>query len=222
MKTRTTLATLSLAAAGAAALLLGPTLGHNIASAQDQMEEAAVAATAEVAEIGQPAPDFTLMDQDGNPVSLADYGDKIVVIEQFNDQCPYVVKWYQEGHMNDLAAKYEGKSVVWLAIDSSNFSNVEQNKEIAREWNIDRPLLDDSSGEVGKKYDSRTTPHMRIINKGTLAYDGAIDNKPTSKTSDIDSGGDYVNYVSQALDEILAGETVSVTESKPYGCGVKY
>ena len=193
-----------------------------IAPAGAEEAKASESASADKAALGQAAPDFKLMDQDGNPVSLSDFQDKVVVIEQFNDQCPYVVKWYKEGHMNDLAKKYAEQGVVWLAVDSSNFSNVEQNKEIAGKWNIDRPLLDDSSGEVGKQYDSRTTPHMRIVNKGTLAYDGAIDNKPTANTADIDGGGDYVNYVAQALDEILAGETVSVAETKPYGCSVKY
>lgn len=187
------------------------------ASADDHAETTDAKPTMK-AKIGEPAPKFTLTNHDGEEMSLPE--GKIVVLEWFNDQCPYVQKWYKEGNMNELADKYEGKDVVWIAIDSSNFSNVEQNAEIASEWKIDRPLLDDSTGKVGKMYDAKTTPHMYIINTdGILVYAGGIDDKPSSKTEDIDSA---TNYVAKALDELLAGETVSTPESKPYGCGVKY
>jgi peroxiredoxin len=172
------------------------------------------------AEIGKPAPSFTLMDQDGNEVSLSDFEGKVIVLEQFNDQCPFVVKFYREGHMNELASRYAEQDVVWLAIDSSNFSNVEQNKAIASEWSIDRPLLDDSAGDTGRAYGAKTTPHMFIIDtEGVLRYAGAIDSNSSANTGDI---ADAENYVVKALDEILAGESVSTPETKPYGCSVKY
>ena len=171
------------------------------------------------AKIGEAAPDFTLMDQDGNPVTLSDYKGKIVVIEQFNDQCPYVQKFYKNGDMNRLADE-AGDDVVWLAIDSSDFSSVEENKEIAGEWKIDRPLLDDSSGEVGKMYKSKTTPHMRVIDAdGILRYDGAIDDNRSANPDDIASAN---NYVMAAIEAVRNGETVEPAETKPYGCGVKF
>ncbi|MEL7238409.1 MAG: redoxin domain-containing protein [Planctomycetota bacterium] len=172
------------------------------------------------AKVGEAAPTFTLMNQEGEPVSLSDFEGKIVVLEQFNDQCPFVVKHYREGHMNALASQYAEQDVVWLAIDSSNFSNVEQNAEIAAEWNIERPILDDSAGDVGKMYGAKTTPHMFIINgEGTLVYAGAIDSVSSTDTADIEGA---TNYVAQALDELLAGDSVSTPETKPYGCSVKY
>ena len=172
------------------------------------------------AKLGQPAPDFKLMDQDGKPVSLSDYKGKVVVIEQFNDQCPYVVKWYKNGDMNKLASKYTEKGVVWLAVDSSDFTSVAENKEIAGKWSIDRPVLDDSAGKVGKMYGMKTTPDMRVIDKdGTLVYTGAIDSIKSTDAADIGKG---TNHVAEALDQVMAGETVSTSETKPYGCSVKY
>ena len=174
----------------------------------------------EHAAIGQPAPDFELMDQDGNPVRLSDHKGKIVVLEQFNDQCPFVVKWYKEGDMNDLAAEFPEEEVVWLAVDSSNFSSVEENKQIAGEWSIDRPLLDDSDGKVGQMYGAKTTPHMFVIDKeGVLRYSGAIDSNPSADTADIEKAD---NYVRMAVDALMLGETVETAETKPYGCSVKY
>jgi hypothetical protein len=81
------------------------------------------------------------------------------------------------------------------------------------------PVLDDHAGEVGRTYGAKTTPHMFIVDaSGALVYSGALDNAPPRREAE----GDRVNYVDRALGEILAGKTVSVTETKPYGCSVKY
>ncbi len=172
------------------------------------------------AAVGQKAPDFKLMDQEGKAVNLSDYAGKIVVLEQFNDQCPYVVKFYKNGDMNDMAAKAKEMGVVWLAIDSSNFSSVEENKAISAEWKIDRPLLDDSDGTFGKMYEAKTTPHMYVIDKeGILAYAGAIDSMRSTDASDVAKAD---NYVMMAVEALMAGETPTPSETKPYGCSVKY
>ena len=47
------------------------------------------------AKTGQPAPDFTLSDQDGKPVKLSDYKGKIVVLEWINPECPFVKGHYE-------------------------------------------------------------------------------------------------------------------------------
>lgn len=171
------------------------------------------------AKIGQAAPDFSLMDQNGKTVRLSDYKDKIVVLEWFNNECPFVKKFYREGHMNKFAQAASEKGVVWLAINSTHSSNKQSNKSISEEWNIDRPILDDSNGDAGHMYGAQRTPHMFVINKGTLAYMGAIDDKASPETSDIDGA---TNYVLKAIDELQAGQSVSTPETKPYGCGVKY
>ena len=59
---------------------------------------------------------------------------------------------------------------------------------------------------------------MFVIDKGgKLAYGGAIDND-----RDGDKGDARVNYVAQALDQVLAGKPVSIPETSAYGCPVKY
>jgi hypothetical protein len=54
---------------------------------------------------------------------------------------------------------------------------------------------------------------------GVLLYDGAIDDKPTTDTEDIATAQ---NYVSEALEEAMAGKPVSTPSARPYGCSVKY
>ena len=80
--------------------------------------------------------------------------------------------------------------------------------------------LIDESGSVGKLYGAKTTPHMFVIDqKGVLRYAGAIDDTPSTKASDIASS---TNYVSSALDALIAGKPVGTKSSTPYGCSVKY
>lgn len=171
------------------------------------------------ASVGQAAPVFELKDQNGQAVSLSQFSDKVVVLEWFNNECPFVVKQYKNGDMNKLASKYNDKGVVWLAVNSTQSHNVEHNKKVAGEWSVNRPILDDSEGSVGHMYGAKTTPHMYVINKGTLVYKGAIDSIQSTDSADIAKAD---NYVAKALDEVLAGKPVTTAETKSYGCGVKY
>jgi len=174
----------------------------------------------DAAKVGAPAPAFTLKDQTGKDVSLSDYAGKIVVLEWFNEGCPFVVKHYKQGHMNTLAAKYAEKGVVWLAINSTKSATVESNSKITGEWKINHPILDDAAGTIGKAYAAKTTPHMYVIDaKGVLAYAGAIDSKSSTDSDDIAGS---TNYVGKAVDELLAGSNVTESQTKPYGCSVKY
>jgi peroxiredoxin len=175
--------------------------------------------------IGAAAPTFTLSDMSGKSVDLAQYKGKIVVLEWTNPACPYVVGHYANGHMPGLQKKYTDQGVVWLTINSTNPDNqgAKSNEEYIRiysEWNAAMTAnLRDASGTVGKSYEAKTTPHMYVIDKnGVLVYAGAIDDDRST-----DGGANAkTHYVTQAIDELSAGKSVSIPETKPYGCSVKY
>jgi peroxiredoxin len=169
-------------------------------------------------EIGGMAPEFTLKNYDGTTVSLSDYKGKIVVLEWFNYECPFVKYHYEKAQtMTTLASKYKDKSVVWLAINSTGHLTTDKNKQFAEKHNIEFPILDDRTGKTGRAYGAKTTPHMFIIDTdGKIAYEGAIDNSPLGRTEDV------VNYVDKILSELTLGNVVSITNTEPYGCSVKY
>jgi peroxiredoxin len=172
------------------------------------------------AKVGQTAPDFSLTDQNGKTHKLSDYKGKIVVLEWFNQGCPYVVRHYKAKTMTSTADKYKGQDVVWLAINTTAGKTAEDNKTSAEAWSISYPILSDTSSSVAQQYGAKTTPHMFVIDKeGKLVYNGAIDD---DSSADGAKGDKATNYVAKALDEVLAGKPVSVSETKPYGCGVKY
>jgi len=169
------------------------------------------------AQIGAPAPQFSLQDQNGKTVNLNDYAGKIVVLEWFNNECPFVVRHYKDGDMNKTAAGLADKGVVWLAINSTSGKTSQDNKAVATEWKIERPILDDSTGTVGHMYGAKTTPNMFVIDKdGKLAYIGAIDNNASGNEKQV------LNYVDKAVNELLNGSSVSESQTKSYGCSVKY
>ena len=167
------------------------------------------------------APDFTLTNYDGKTVKLSDYAGKIVVLEWFNYECPFARYNYEKTTaVNDLVNKFKDKGVVLLAINSTGHETIAKDKEFAEQFKVSHPILDDSKGTVGKAYGAQTTPHIFIIDaKGNIVYNGAFDNAPLGK---IPEGAQYVNYIDKALTELTAGKTVSVAETKPYGCSVKY
>ena len=162
---------------------------------------------------------FTLQDQNGKNITLSEYEDKIVVLEWTNPDCPFVVRHYREKTMVDLAQKYKDKEVVWLAVNSTHYMGNEDNKKWAEQHSVSYPILNDSTGEVGKMYGAKTTPHMYIIDKTNgVVYEGGIDDDKSGSNSP----DQRKNYVDLALTNIAAGETVEIDKSKPYGCSVKY
>ncbi len=180
-------------------------------------------AEAEPPKVDEKAPDFTLTDTDGKEHKLSEYtkDGKIVVLEWFNPGCPFVKKHYTGGNMNKVAAEFKDKDVVWLLINSGapgkQGAGKETNVKRKKDWKIERPILLDESGEVGKLYGAKKTPEMYVIDtEGVLRYHGAIDNNRRANRI-----GD-VNYVRSALDKIIAGETVTTKEEPAYGCSVKY
>ena len=167
------------------------------------------------------SPDFALKNYDGKEYKLADLKGKIVVLEWFNYECPFVKYHYEKAAtMKDLAAKYKDKNVVWLAINSTSHLTTEKNREFAQKHAIQYPILDDRTGTVGKAYGTKTTPQIFIIDaEGSIVYNGAIDNAPIGR---IPENEEYVNDADKALDELTAGKHVTTARTKPSGCPVKY
>jgi peroxiredoxin len=184
----------------------------------------AVAALAEP-KIGQPAPDFTAKDINGKAHRLSDYRGKVVVLEAYNLDCPFCANHYKSGAMQALQAAVTSKGGIWLVVNSSHTSTPShRSAEAARTEFTAQGMkatawLDDSSGTVGKLFGMKTTPHMFVIDpQGVLVYQGAIDDRAAS-SGDPRSAR---NYVKQAVEAVIAGKPVPVSETKPYGCGVKY
>ncbi|HYE91226.1 MAG TPA: thioredoxin family protein [Terriglobales bacterium] len=179
------------------------------------------------ATVGQPAPAFALASANGGPaVSLADQRGKLVVLEWTNHDCPYVRKHYETRNMQRLQNDATGQGIVWLTVISSapgtqgHVSAAQANELTKSRGAAPTAVLFDPTGVVGKAYGATVTPHMYVVNKdGVLVYAGAIDDRPTSRRSDVDGAQ---NYVRAALDAVAAGQPVKTPLTRAYGCSIKY
>ena len=173
---------------------------------------------------GTEAPDFTLQDTDGHKHTLSEYlaGGKIVVLEWFNPDCPFIVKHHKHHRtMAETQERFAKHDVVWLAINSGapglQGHGLERNQKARQEFKMTAPVLLDPTGRVGKLYGARTSPHMFVITtEGVVVYNGAIDDDRSA----MQLGA--TNHVAEALQAVVAGQPVKTAETRPYGCSVKY
>ena len=175
---------------------------------------------------GAPAPGFTVADTSGKTVQLGDYKGKYVVLEWVNPECPFVRKHYSSGNMQALQKEWAGRDVVWLSINSTNQSHSEfKTPRQMSDWMKSQnaapaATLLDSTSDTGRAYSAKTTPHMFVIDpSGKVIYSGAIDDKRSTNLADAKTAN---NYVRAALTEAMSGKPVTVGNTTPYGCSVKY
>jgi peroxiredoxin len=185
-----------------------------------------------VATVGKPAPDFEVMLADGKKTTLDQMAKEhsLVVLEWYNQDCPYVRKHYDSGNMQALQKTYTGQKVAWLTIVSSaqgkqgylTLEEAQKRKSSGEKDFASTALLLDPKGTIGKSYGAKTTPHMYIVDKQrVLRYAGAIDGVPTAKKEDVNTDKKYFD---SAVSKLLAGKALTTDEAinKPYGCSVKY
>ena len=185
-----------------------------------------LAATAYALRPGDAAPDFHGSDSNGNSQTLAQYRGKFVVLEWANQGCPYEQKHYKSGNMERLQREWTSKGVVWLSVISSApgeqgyVTPPEENDYLRTMHAAPTAAVLDPSGAIGRLYGAKTTPHMFVIDpQGKLVYEGALDDQPTPDPASLKIAH---NYVSEALEDAMAGKPVPTPVTRPYGCSVKY
>jgi hypothetical protein len=181
---------------------------------------------ATAAEVGRPAPDFTLTDIKGQTHKLSDFRGKIVVLEWVNQECPFVVKHYASGNLPATQKAATADGVIWLAINSGrpgaqgDFDPARVEKWAQNHGAAYTAYFRDQDGKVGRLYGAKTTPHMYVVAAdGTLVYNGAIDSIRSASQADIAKAENYVN---SALAALKAGQPVKTASTQAYGCSVKY
>ena len=182
--------------------------------------------SAGTAEVGSAAPDFSLVDINGQAHKLSDYKGKTVVLEWVNPECPIVKKHYNSSNMQSLQKEATSEGVVWIAINSGHpgaegdYDAAKASQWLKEKGAVVTAYCRDSDGKVGHLYGAKTTPHMYVITpEGKLVYNGAIDSIRGAKVEDIPKA---TNYVKAALSSLKEGKPIAKATSEPYGCSVKY
>jgi AhpC/TSA family len=174
---------------------------------------------------GAMAPDFAVQGADGKLHRLSDYRGKTVVLEWTSPTCEFTAQHYDSGNMQKLQKYGAGQGAVWLLVDSSEvgardyLDPAAAKRRIVSKGITAETLLIDSDGKLGLTYGAVTTPSVYLIDAtGRLRYQGAVDDNPWGKgTQDVEH-----NYLRQALDALSKGAAIPVSETRPYGCSIKY
>jgi hypothetical protein len=182
---------------------------------------------AHVYKLGDVIPESTTFaDYQGKTRTLGEFRGKPLVLEWTNYGCPFVQKHYTSGNMQKLQAAYTARGVAWVSVISSApgkqgyYATADAPAAAAKMTFKGTTVALDPTGKLGRAFGAETSPHIFIITAdGKLAYRGAIDSVPSFSTDDIAGA---TNYAAQALDEIAAGKPVTIAQTNPYGCSIKY
>ena len=176
-------------------------------------------------EVGQKAPGFESMpavdgDKDTS-VSLADVKEDVVVLAFLANHCPAVVA--TEDRVIDLASDFKGKSVKVIGISVTTSPSQKDQDDISgikarfKEKKYNFVYGYDESQKSGRAYGAVATPTFFVLDKTrTIRYMGALDD------STFDESKAKKNYVRDAVEAVLKGESVEITETKAVGCGIAY
>lgn len=185
-------------------------------------------------ELGTQSPDFSLRDTDGNTVSLSDYSGsrKPLLVMFICNHCPYVKHVAPE--LKRIGDDYGGPSggVDVVAIQSNDVENypddspekMAEEKE-ARGYNF--PYLYDADQAVAKAYTAACTPDFFLFDGDhKLAYRGQLDptrpHRISSGNYDDRNGAADGRDLRAALDQVLAGQPVTVDQVPSMGCNIKW
>lgn len=160
--------------------------------------------------IGDPAPDFLLSDLDGYPHRLSDYRGRIVILNFWSAECPWV-----ERVDHELLSYSQGWGGRILVVPIA--ANLTESKELivagARAHGLGLMLRGDQASL--EAYGAQTTPQLFVIDAdGLLRYRGAFDDVTFRQRTPTRL------YLKDAVERLLSGRTPDPSETPPYGCAV--
>jgi peroxiredoxin Q/BCP len=119
-------------------------------------------------EEGKPAPDFTLPDQDGKPVTLSEQRGKWVVLYFYpKDDTPGCTKEACSFRDNLTAIQQLDARILGISVDT-----VESHKKFAEKFNLNFPILADEGQQVTGKYGVLTSyMGMKVARRSTVVID---------------------------------------------------
>jgi len=162
------------------------------------------------ADLDRPVKDFALKDlMGGKEVSLSQFKGKPVVLTFLSYHCD--TTWRYERRLGKLIGDYSRKGVIFLNVNSNANDTSEGIKKYVEARNLTVPLLKDSGNRVADYFDTQVTPTFYVIDKqGVLRYRGSFDDNREESSA-------KTQYVTPALDAVLASRPVTTKEHRAFG-----
>lgn len=173
--------------------------------------------------VGDIATGFSLKNVDGNSVALSDYKNSKGFIIAFTcNTCPF--SQANEDRLIAIDQKYKNQGYPVIAINP-NDPNAKDGESYAamqkraRQKGFTFPYLYEGGQKVHETYGAVKTPHIYLLDKENgkliVKYMGAIDDSARD-ASRVDE-----KFFENAIDALLAGDTIKITSTKAIGCSIK-
>ena len=167
--------------------------------------------------IGSRIADFKLSDFNGRERSLSDFAERRVAVVAFlGTECP-LAKLYGR-RLQQLSEEYADRGVVFLGVNSNRQDSPRELAAYVRQHQILFPMLKDPGNQIADQMNAVRTPEVFVLDeKRIVRYWGRIDNQ---------YGVGYVREepteydLQRAIDELLAGKTVSKPVAQSVGCRI--
>jgi peroxiredoxin len=167
--------------------------------------------------LGKKIADFTLTDvRDGKKVSPAELKEKAVVVVFVGTECPINNAYMPR--LVELHQEFSKKGVAFLAVNANSQDTPERVAKHAKDHELPFQVLKDAGNVVADLFEAKRTPEAFVLDgERKVRYRGRIDDqygigisrpKPTRRD------------LAEALDEVLAGKTVTTAATEAPGCQI--
>ncbi len=181
-----------------------------------------------VVDIGAPMPEFSnLPAVGGSTLSSGDLKEDAVVLVFLANHCPWVKGTEQD--LIKVVNDFRGQSVrfVGVSVNHRTEDALEAMKARAQEKGYNFTYIYDHSQELGRKLGATRTPEFFVFNQQRkLVYMGLLHNSPASMRSDgtvnYTKGSPADFYLKDAIQAVLNGGPIPVSETRPQGCSIEY
>ncbi len=157
---------------------------------------------------------------DGTSTIASVKGEKGTVVIFWSNTCPWGKRY--ESRLVDNADAYRAKGFGFIAVNSNDAiaypgDNFDEMKKQASRSGYSFPYVIDEGSELAVGFGAKRTPQVFVFDPADiLVYQGAIDDSPA------DADKVEENYLADALDALASGGAVARTETKAFGCTIKF
>ena len=182
--------------------------------AQEQPQSLALGATA-------PMKDMKMKSVDGKDVTLTSVAGKKGTLVVFTcNHCPWAQAWQTRVASIGNGASAKGIGVVAInsndpvAYPEDDYSGMQARSKML---GLKFPYVVDATSDMARAFGATRTPEAFLFDaSGKLVYHGTVDDNAR------DQSAVTQHWLQDAVDAVIAGKDVATTETKAFGCGIKF
>ncbi|MCA9053597.1 MAG: redoxin domain-containing protein [Planctomycetaceae bacterium] len=160
-------------------------------------------------------PQLSLPGIDGEAVPIAGpESTRLTVLCFLGTECP-LARLYGP-RLEQLSQQYHQAGVRFVGVNSNRQDSLDEVRQYAQDYALTFPLAKDYDQQAANRFEITRTPEVCVVDaEGRIRYRGRIDDQYLPGLS---RPAPTRNDLSAAIEELLAGKAVSVSETPPVGC----